>query len=241
MLETRKEIEDWLSRCSEVCGFREYKINDNLVVDVNGTVNLANADLEEIPLQFGVVSGSFYCENNKLKSLKGAPHTVGEMFVCSNNQISTLNGGPELVGCSFLCANNRLSNLTGAPKLIGSNVSPYHDTGNFDCRYNPLIELGAPETQLFALGKFIFTGNCNYEPSHIPELTRFQHFSPFASEKICAGDFNSVVNNLKRIREEKALFESSIAKVLDTPPLGAPTKQAAEPQPQQRAKPKFKL
>lgn len=242
MLKTREEIEEWLNRCSEVCGFREYKINDNLVVDVNGTVNLADADLEEIPLQFGVVSESFHCESNKLKSLKGAPHTVGLSFLCFNNRLTTLEGGPKTVGAAFICSNNELTDLTGAPKLVGSEANSYYPgNGYFNCSSNPLLGLGPVETQLSGSGEFEFTGNSDYQLSCLPELSRFQHHDKYRLEKISATDFNATVNALRRIREEKALFESSTAKVLDTPPLGAPTRQAAEPQPQQRAKPKFKL
>lgn len=239
MLKTREEIEDWLSRCSEVCGFREYKINDNLVVDVNGTVDLANADLEEIPLQFGIVTENFHCENNKIKSLKGAPHTVGLSFLCFNNELTTLENGPQTVGCGLYCSNNKLTNLTGAPKKIGGNGYLYYDGGGyFVCGANPLLELGVIEKQLSKDGEFLFYGNLDYPTPHIPELSSFRHYENNREEKVAAEDFNRIVNELKLIREEKAKLESNIEKVFDGLPAG--TKELAGPHPKISPEPKVK-
>lgn len=51
---------------------KDYKINNDLTVDVVGDVNLSGKGLTEIPVKFGVITGSFYCSNNQLTSLKGA-------------------------------------------------------------------------------------------------------------------------------------------------------------------------
>jgi len=65
-----------------------YTIKDNLVIDVNGDLNLYNKGLNNIPsyIKFDKVNGSFSCSKNKLLSLEGCPETVGSSFDCRNNK-----------------------------------------------------------------------------------------------------------------------------------------------------------
>ena len=73
----RVAVEEWL----EKHGVKNHTINEDLSVDVNGgVVNLASMGLVEIPIRFGVVSGSFYCSNNQLVDLVGCPITIGASF-----------------------------------------------------------------------------------------------------------------------------------------------------------------
>ena len=81
--------------------------------------------------------GGFYCYNNQLTTLDGAPKEVGGDFYCSNNQLTTLDGAPKEVGGGFYCYNNQLTTLDGAPKEVG---------GGFYCSNNQLTTLdGAPK------------------------------------------------------------------------------------------------
>ena len=61
----RQEIKFWLNYHR----IENYTINDDLTVDVVGDVDLIRMELTEIPFQFGVIKGSFYCYKNKLTSL----------------------------------------------------------------------------------------------------------------------------------------------------------------------------
>ncbi len=61
-------------------------------VNVAGTVNLSCLGLERLPVQFGTVSGNFYCYNNRLTSLEGAPSSVGGNFYCGGNRLTSLVG-----------------------------------------------------------------------------------------------------------------------------------------------------
>ena len=113
-----------------------YTINDDGSIDVDGDVNLSNRNLTKIPFNFGKVSGSFFCYNNQLTSLKGAPNAVGGYFDCSNNKLTTLDGVPNNIGGGFYCNNNQLTSLEGVPNTVG---------GYFDCNNNQLTSLdGAP-------------------------------------------------------------------------------------------------
>ncbi|MFW6130696.1 MAG: hypothetical protein ACOC56_05865 [Atribacterota bacterium] len=75
-----------------------YIINDDLTVDVNGSVDLSYRGLIRIPFQFNKVNGHFYCENNKLTSLKGAPKEVHGNFWCYNNKLTSLKYLPKIHG-----------------------------------------------------------------------------------------------------------------------------------------------
>ena len=48
-------------------------------------VNLNYLNLDKFFVKFKKIGGSFYCSNNQLTSLKGAPEKVGGDFYCDNN------------------------------------------------------------------------------------------------------------------------------------------------------------
>ncbi len=94
----------WLDKMN----IKNYTINKD-GVDVKGNVEISNRNLVEIPIKFNKVGGDFYCHNNKLTSLEGAPKEVGEDFYCHNNKLTSLEGAPKEVGGGFYCRNNKLT------------------------------------------------------------------------------------------------------------------------------------
>ena len=107
----------------EVCEryrIKNYTINDDLSIDVDGDVNLSYGNLEYLPLKFNYVSGNFYCNNNALESLEGSPQTVGGGFQCSQNELKTLEGCPQTVNGNFLCFGNELKDLEYFPEVSGN-------------------------------------------------------------------------------------------------------------------------
>jgi hypothetical protein len=117
---------------------KNYSINTDGTVDVDGDVNLSDKRLKKLPLKFNRVGGDFYCHYNELTTLEGAPKVVGGDFYCSYNQglpwfwlgtLTTLEGSPKEVGGDFYCDNNQLTTLEGSPKEVG---------GDFICSSNPL-------------------------------------------------------------------------------------------------------
>ena len=132
---TKSLVEEILN----ILGIENYTIKDDLSVDVNGDVNISNKSLKQIPVQFGNVTGSFWCERNNLTSLKGAPQSVGGDFACDNNSLKSLEGAPQSVGGNFGCSGNSLTSLKGAPQTLKD--------GNFYCISNSLTSLkGAPQS-----------------------------------------------------------------------------------------------
>ena len=47
-------------------------------------------DITELPLKFGIVTGYFYCGDNKLTTLEGAPYSVSSRFYCYGNPLPDL-------------------------------------------------------------------------------------------------------------------------------------------------------
>jgi hypothetical protein len=62
------------------------------------------------------VGGTFFCDNNNLKTLKGAPEHVGRSFFCNYNKLTSLEGAPEHVGGNFNCYDD----TTGSRSIVPS-------------------------------------------------------------------------------------------------------------------------
>lgn len=127
------------------CITRNYTINDDLSVDVKGSVNLydglcssgIDAELNEfatIMVKFGKVTGDFNCSSMRLTSLKNAPHTVMKSFYCADNMLKSLKHFPRYVGKDIDIGDNLLSRFTGLPKDIHGKIV---DRGNFGACNHP--------------------------------------------------------------------------------------------------------
>ena len=142
-------IMDWLKANTKIVG--NYTINNDLTIDVKGTLTITNKSIKEISsiINFNKVSGYFDISDcSELVSLRGCPTYVGLFFTCNNcTDLKSLKGAPEEVGKYFSCVGcNELISLEGAPKKVGesfrcsncSNLvdlsgSPEEINGNFDC------------------------------------------------------------------------------------------------------------
>lgn len=137
-LESKKDIRKWLDKMS-VYG---YTINDDLTVDVDIDVNLSQKMLKAIPIQFGIVKGSFICSSNELTTLKGSPHTCYGYFICSKNKLTNLEGAPSKVSMDFECNDNELTTLKGTLLEVGQNFR-CHDNQLTNLDYLPHLNKGS--------------------------------------------------------------------------------------------------
>ena len=146
---TKKEVEDWLNRMGI---YSNYLINDNLIVDVKGNINLNHKEFEYLPIQFGkIIDGHFNINRNCLLTLKGCPYSVSTDFSCSYNNLKSLKYSPVYVGHGFYCRSNKLKSLEGCPKIIkgdfaGDNnellsLNDIEFRGNIDILNNPFFDL----------------------------------------------------------------------------------------------------
>jgi hypothetical protein len=118
----------WLNECTR----GSWKLNQSTgLIDVDGSFDCNRQNLTDFKgVRFGHVNGYFYCHNNQLTSLEGAPQTVGGSFSCRDNQLTSLVGAPQTVGGAFNCTDNQLTSLEGAPLTVG----------HFFCSDNPVSE-----------------------------------------------------------------------------------------------------
>jgi hypothetical protein len=122
-----------------------------------------------------IVDENFFCNDNELTNLEGAPEYVRGHFNCSRNQLTSLEGSPNNVRGRFDCSYNELTSLEGAPKIV---------KGSFICNDNKLIDLeGAPES----VGRDFY---CS-----VNKLTSLK-----GAPKIVGGDFICSVNLLTTLQ-----------------------------------------
>ena len=190
-----ESFEDIDSICKKY-GIKNYTINSDGSVDVDGDVDFYRKGFTKLPLKFGRVSGSFDCTSNQLTTLEGAPREVGEGVSFSGNQLTTLEGAPERVSGGFNCSRNKLTTLEGCPEEIGGgffcyenqlttlNGGPKRVSEDFNCRHNKLTTLeGAPRE----VGRDF---DCRYN-----QLTTLEG----APEKV-GGSFDCEHNQLKTLK-----------------------------------------
>jgi hypothetical protein len=101
-LNTKDKIENWLY----LHKIKNFIIQDDLTVNVNGDVNLKDCHLSILPIQFGIVLGSFNISDNYLKTLKGSPIEVGEDFSFDSNKIKSFKYAPQKVGKLIYAVDN---------------------------------------------------------------------------------------------------------------------------------------
>lgn len=154
MLNNRENITAWLDNMR----IQNYHILDDLSVNVDGSVYLIAKELIEIPVQFNHVTEDFYCNDNKLTSLKGCPKIVGGSFYCNDNELTSLLYLPEKIGHDFYCNYNKLTSLKGCHSIINGGLccsdnqltnleyGPKVIQTFYDCSNNQLISLkGCPD------------------------------------------------------------------------------------------------
>ena len=146
----------WLDKCTR----GSWSVGGDGKVDVQGDFDCPSQRLEGFKgVRFGRVSGDFWCNDNRLGTLEGAPESIGGDFYCQGNSLTSLEGAPKGVGRDFLCQGNNLTSLEGAPESIGGDFychrnrlttlegAPQSVGGDFSCTNSRLTTLeGAPET-----------------------------------------------------------------------------------------------
>lgn len=149
MLIHKEDIEAWLYSMN----IKQYSINQDLSVYIDENIDLSSHSLQEIPIQFDTVVGSFDCTNNKLTSLKGCPKIVIGDFICAENQLTNLKYCPTIIKGNLYCSTNLLTTLEGCCEEILFNFSctdnklttlkygPKKVGAHYDCGFNPIKNL----------------------------------------------------------------------------------------------------
>ena len=120
---------------------KNYTINSDGTIDVNGSVHLYDESLTELPLRFNKVTGYFDCSDNKLTSLKGSPRWIGGYFYCSRNKLTSLEFSPEYVGGVFSCEYNNLTDNYCDTEIGGSFYTSLEQDGLTEDNYKEFQKL----------------------------------------------------------------------------------------------------
>ena len=105
----------------EKYNIRNYTINNDGTIDVDGNVDLYYRRLTKIPFKFGNITGNFDCSYNKLKDLIGGPQEVGGNYICYSNKLESLEGCAGDIGGMLHCNNNQLEMLD-CSSVINGNI-----------------------------------------------------------------------------------------------------------------------
>lgn len=127
LFENYKTDEEIHELC-DIFHIKNYTINEDKSIDVNGSVSFYEKMEEDIPIKFRNVYGYFDMGWNRLKSLKNSPIYVQEDFVCENNLLIDLNYAPKEVGGRVNLWHNNLKTLKGCPEKIGGDLKVNDNT-----------------------------------------------------------------------------------------------------------------
>jgi hypothetical protein len=105
-----REIENWF----EQYRIPYYTINEDLSVDVDGSVFIYQKHLKEIPVKFNIIKGDFSCSFNQLTPTEFFPKEVYGNFYCHHNKFKNLDNFPKIVtGSLSFDKNPKLKNING--------------------------------------------------------------------------------------------------------------------------------
>jgi hypothetical protein len=127
--QTKEQVIEFLDKSS----IFEYKINDDLSVDVFQKVNIIWENIKTIPVTFKSIKGNVILSGNKLQSLKGLPREIHGTLDVSNNQLKSLEGCPEIIHEDFDASDCFLKTLEFGPKqVMGDYIVERNELINID-------------------------------------------------------------------------------------------------------------
>lgn len=149
LAEKKKPIDKWLDKMM----INYYTINDDLTIDVDGSVDLNGKGLDQLPYKFGHITEYFTCERNFLSNMVNMPNTVGKDLYMDSNALTTLIGIPKVKGGTISFKHNELTSLEGLDPDF---------RGTINCRNNKLKNLDYLPNELESLvcedNSFEFSG-----------------------------------------------------------------------------------
>ncbi len=180
--------------CSKY-NIKNYTINDDGTVDVEGNVIFNRNRITKLPLKFGHVSGNFLCAECDLRTLEGAPTYVGGNFsLYYNAGLRSLKYSPLYVGGEFDCTCCGLKDLVGIENttIIGDFNFTMNDIYTFDNLPKSYDRLYMSQTPVISLGFGTFVNNDNF-------MDLWDAYDPIAKED---SSYIVYLDKLNLLREE---------------------------------------
>lgn len=190
LLRKKEDIIHWLNSYHVRHYYLVEDENYGYMVNAKEEVDISAKNIDSIQVKFNEVKGNFFCNHNRLSSLKGSPVQVHGFF-CNYNQLTSLKFSPLKIEGTFYCDHNRLTSLLGAPTEIWED---------FSCSNNVITSLkGAPKI----IGKNFYCEFNNIRQvslAHLPECVgrdMCMLHNPL-SEELC---------HITRLQDMRALLE----------------------------------
>ncbi len=101
---------------------KNYTINSDGSIDVDGDVFIAGWRLPECPLKFNIVNGDFDCSDNRFTTMKNFPKKITGWLNASDNDLVCTKDIPQEIGGSINLSFNKLEKLTNIPKVVNEFV-----------------------------------------------------------------------------------------------------------------------
>ncbi len=109
-----------LIKLLDTLNIENYKINDDLVVDVTGNVNISDKGIVKLPFKFGKIDGDFNASVNRFETLDNMPNIVYGNFNISSNLLKNLKGCPSMITGDLIATNNPIKDKTGIGEVSGN-------------------------------------------------------------------------------------------------------------------------
>lgn len=127
----KNQAKNWIKFFDKNSTTNTYMFDDDgedIIIHVQGDMDISNNNISKIPYKIGSVDGSFYANNCNLLTLQNSPTEVSGNYNVSFNHFKSLMGSPEYVGQNFdvqYC--NNLSSFLYSPEIV---IGKYLSSGN---------------------------------------------------------------------------------------------------------------
>lgn len=124
LFEELKDNKEKIIKACEDLKLTNYKVNDDLTVDVDDHVLIENRRFSKLPIMFGTIGGDFIIKScNNLTTLKGCPKIVYCDFeITSNYMLNEMDYVPYLVSGSFTISHSSKLTTIKYPNKIGGDI-----------------------------------------------------------------------------------------------------------------------
>ena len=130
--------EEIIKICKKL-NIKNYTINSDGSIDVEGDVILTGLVKGRIPIQFNRVSGNFICCDSELTTLENSPRYINVNFNVDSNKLTNLENSPISIGGYFSVENNNLISLRGSEKITGIKNIYFCNNKLTSLKYHPII------------------------------------------------------------------------------------------------------
>lgn len=118
---------------------KNYTINSDGSIDVDGDVILSGLVKGKIPIKFNKINGYFICRQSELTTLENSPRYIEGSFNVDDNKLTNLENSPISINGYFSVENNNLISLIGSEKITDIKNIYFCNNKLTSLKYHPII------------------------------------------------------------------------------------------------------